>query len=96
MKVEKAITVVETHSSGETTKVVVSGFPRIPGKTMWEKTKYCKEHYDDWRKALMMQPRGFSGILGAIITEPANPEADYGVIFTYTGGYFNSCGDSTF
>ncbi|MEM3697276.1 MAG: proline racemase family protein [Candidatus Bathyarchaeia archaeon] len=96
MKVEKTITVFETHSSGETTKVVVSGFPRIPGKTMWEKTKYCQERYDDWRKALMMQPRGFSGILGAIITEPTNPKADYGVIFTYTGGYFNSCGDSTF
>ena len=36
MKVEKVITVVETHSSGETTKVVVSGYQRIPGKTMWE------------------------------------------------------------
>jgi proline racemase len=96
MKVERTITVFETHSCGETTKVVVSGFPHIPGKTMWEKKKYCQEHFDDWRKALMMQPRGFSGILGAIITEPANPKADYGVIFMYTGGYFNSCGDSTF
>jgi proline racemase len=96
MKVERTITVFETHSSGETTKVVVSGFPHIPGKTMWEKTKYCQEHFDDWRKALMMQPRGFSGILGAIITEPTNPKADYGVIFMHTRGYFNSCGDSTF
>jgi proline racemase len=96
MKVEKIITVFETHSSGETTKVVVSGFPHIPGKTMWEKTKYCQEHFDNLRKALMMQPRGFSGILGAIITEPTNPKADYGVIFMYTGGYFNFCGDSTF
>lgn len=96
MKVEKIIMVVETHSCGETTKVVVSGFPRIPGKTMWEKTKYCQKHFDDWRKALMMQPRGFSGILGAIITEPTSPEANHGVIFPYTGGYFNSCGDSTF
>jgi len=90
------IAVVETHSSGETTKVVVSGFPRIPGKTMWEKTKYCQEHFDNVRKALMTQPRGFSGILGAIVTKPINPEADYGVIFTYSGGYFHSCGDSTF
>jgi len=96
MKIEKMITVVETHSSGETTKVVVRGFPRIAGKTMWEKTKYCQEHFDDIRRALMTQPRGFSGILGAVVTEPTSPKADYGVIFTYTGGYFNSCGDSTF
>lgn len=96
MKIERMITIVETHSSGETTKVVVSGFPRIKGKTMWEKTKYCQEHFDDVRRALMTQPRGFSGILGAIITEPASPEAHYGVIFPYSGGYFHSCGDSTF
>lgn len=96
MKVRRVIAVVESHSCGETTKVVVSGFPRIPGKTMWEKTQYCQQYLDDLRKALMMQPRGFSGILGAILTEPANPEADYGVIFTHTGGYFNFCGDSTF
>ena len=96
MKTERVITVVETHSNGETTKVVVSGFPRIPGKSMWEKTKYCQEHLDHLRRALMTQPRGFSGILGAILTEPTHPEADYGVIFTYSGGYFNSCGDSTF
>jgi len=96
MKIERMITIVETHSSGETTKVVVSGFPRITGKTMWEKTKYCQEHFDDVRKALMTQPRGFSGILGAIVTEPTSLKADYGVIFTYSGGYFHSCGDSTF
>jgi len=54
---------------------------------MWEKTQYCQKQLDDWRKALMIQPRGSLGILGAIITEPANPEADYGVIFMYTGGY---------
>lgn len=96
MKTEKMITVIETHSSGETTKVVISGFPRILGKTMWEKTKYCQNHLDHLRKALMTQPRGFSGILGAIITEPSYKEADFGVIFMHSSGYFHSCGDSTF
>jgi proline racemase len=96
MKTEKIMTVVETHSSGETTKVVTSGFPRISGKSMWEKTNYCQKHLDHFRKALMMQPRGFSGILGAILTQPVNPKADFGVVFMYSGGYFHSCGDSTF
>ena len=96
MKTERVITAIDTHSSGETTRFVIGGFPPIPGKTMWEKTKYCMEHYDHLRKALMMQPRGFSGILGAILTEPTKPEADFGLIFMYTGGYLNSCGDSTF
>jgi proline racemase len=88
--------VVETHSSGETTKVVMGGFPPMEGKSMWEKTKFCQDHFDDLRKALMSQPRGFSGILGAIVTEPVNHEADFGLVFIYSGGYFHSCGDSTF
>lgn len=96
MKTERVMSVVETQSSGETTKIVMSGFPRIPGKTMWEKTKYCQEHLDHLRKALMLQPRGFLGILGAIITEPTSKEADFGVIFLHSGGYYNLCGDSTF
>lgn len=96
MKTENVMTIVETHSSGETTKVVMGGIPRIPGKSMWEKTKYCQEHLDHLRKALMTQPRGFSGILGAIVTEPVNQGADFGLIFIYSGGYFHSCGDSTF
>jgi proline racemase len=96
MNVEKMISIMETHSSGETTKVVMRGFPKIQGKTMIEKTRYCEKHFDNLRKAIMTQPRGFSGILGAIITEPTVPEADFGAIFLYTDGYFNSCGDSTF
>ena len=96
MKTARIIGVIETHSCGETTKVIMSGFPRILGKTMSDKTKYCEDHLDDLRKALMTQPRGFSGILGALVTEPTDPEADFGVIFMYSGGYFNSCGDSTF
>lgn len=96
MKTQHLIMVVETHSSGETTKVVMSGFPPMQGKNMWEKTKFCQDHYDDLRKALMTQPRGFSGILGAIVTEPVSREADFGLVFIYSGGYFHSCGDSTF
>ncbi|HXX72309.1 MAG TPA: proline racemase family protein [Candidatus Acidoferrales bacterium] len=96
MKTQNLILVVETHSSGETTKVVMSGFPKLEGNSMWEKTKFCEDRYDNLRKTLMSQPRGFSGILGAIVTEPTNKEADFGLVFIYSGGYFHSCGDSTF
>jgi len=96
MKTQNLMLVVETHSSGETTKVVMSGFPELKGNSMWEKTKFCQDRFDDLRKTLMSQPRGFSGILGAIVTEPVNKEADFGLVFIYSGGYFHSCGDSTF
>lgn len=96
MKIKRIMNTVDSHNCGETTRFIVSGFPKIHGNTMWEKTKYCKEHLDHLRKAVALQPRGFTAILGAILTEPSNPEADAGIIYYHAGGYFNACGDSTF
>ncbi len=44
----------------------------------------------------MKEPRGFDGMLGAVLTEPTLPEADVGVIYLWTDGYFSACGDSTY
>ncbi len=96
MKVERVITAFDTHSSGMTSRIVLSGFPEIPGRTMLEKTRYCRENLDHLRRAVMLRPRGFKGILGAIVTRPTRDEADFGVVYTHSDGYFNACGDSTF
>lgn len=90
------ITAFDTHSSGMTSRIVLSGFPEIPGETMLEKTRHCRENLDHLRRAVMLRPRGFKGILGAILTRPTREEADFGVVYTHSDGYFNACGDSTF
>jgi len=38
---------VDTHSSGEATRVLVGGIPKLKGKTMVEKQEYFQKHYDD-------------------------------------------------
>jgi len=96
LKVRRVITAFDTHSSGMTSRIVLSGFPEIPGETMLEKTRYCEENLDHLRRAVMLRPRGFKGILGAILTRPTKEEADFGVVYTHSDGYFNACGDSTF
>lgn len=96
MKVRRILTAFDTHSSGMTSRIILSGFPEIPGETMLEKTRYCQRNLDHLRRAVMTRPRGFKGILGAVITRPTRGEADFGVIYTHSDGYFNACGDSTF
>lgn len=96
MKVDRIITAFDTHSSGMTSRIVMGGFPEIPGETMLEKTRFCEENLDHLRKIVMLRPRGFKGILGAILTGSTKEEADFGVIYTHSDGYFNACGDSTF
>ena len=96
MKFSRIITAIDTHSSGEATRIITGGIPKLPGKNMTEKQAHFQKHFDGLRKTLLQEPRGSAGLLGAVITEPTIPEADVGVIYLWTGGYFSACGDSTY
>lgn len=96
MKLNRYLSCVDTHSSGEATRILVGGIPKLKGKTMLEKQKYFQKHYDHLRPTMLQEPRGFAGLLGAVLTEPTTPEADVGVIYLWTDGYFSACGDSTY
>ena len=84
--------VVDSHTMGEATRIIYDGFPPLPGKTMMERKEYLEQHYDSYRRALMLEPRGHRDMFGALLTEPIHPEADLGVIFMDSGGYLNMCG----
>lgn len=88
----KKFITVESHTMGEPTRIILEGFPELKGNTMMERKKYLEENFDNYRKAVMLEPRGHRDMFGAIITEPINEEADLGVIFMDSGGYLNMCG----
>ncbi len=83
---------IDSHTMGESTRIVYDGFPALKGDTMMEKKDDLKENYDFLRKALMLEPRGHRDMFGAVLTEPVHEEADYGVIFMDSGGCLNMCG----
>lgn len=83
---------IDSHTMGESTRIIYEGFPELEGKTMMEKKEYLIKNYDHYRRALMLEPRGHRDMFGALLTEPVHEEADYGVIFMDTGGYLNMCG----
>ncbi len=95
MKLIKSVHTVDTHTEGESTRVVVGGIPKITGHTMPEKKEWLEEHMDYLRTALMLEPRGHNDMFGAILTEPTLEDADYGIIFMDGGGYLNMCGHGT-
>lgn len=89
------IKTIDTHTMGEATRIVIDGFPEIVGETMMDKKNYVRDHYDDFRKLLMNEPRGHKDMFGAILTKPTHPKADIGVIFMDSGSYLNMCGHGT-
>lgn len=96
MKFKRYVSCIDTHCSGESTRILVGGVPKLKGKTMQEKQKYFQDHYDHLVGTMLKEPRGFSGMLGSVLTEPCVLEADIGVIYLWTDGYFSACGDSTY
>jgi proline racemase len=95
MRFEKLISAVDSHTQGNPTRVVVGGFPYIPGKTMMEKLNYVKENYDDLVTGILWEPRGHDDMFVAIVTPPTTAEADLGIIYRGAYDYMTMCGHGT-
>jgi proline racemase/trans-L-3-hydroxyproline dehydratase len=89
------ISAIDTHTSGEPTRIVLSGLPPIQGSTMAEKQQYMIDHLDHFRTLLMQEPRGHRDMFGAIITPPTTDRSQYGIIFIHNSGYVSMCGHAT-
>lgn len=83
---------VESHTGGEPLRIVVDGFPNLPGGTILEKRRYVREHHDDLRTVLMWEPRGHADMYGAVLTDPVTEDGDVGVLFMHNEGYSSMCG----
>ncbi|MEF9946302.1 MAG: proline racemase family protein [Lachnospiraceae bacterium] len=92
---EASFKAIDTHTVGEFTRIIVSGFPELKGNTPIERKHYIADHFDKYRQALMFEPRGHHDMFGALLAEPISPEADFAVFFMDTGEYLNMCGHGT-
>ncbi|MEX0275741.1 MAG: proline racemase family protein, partial [Flavobacteriaceae bacterium] len=68
------------------------GFPELKGQSVLDYRRYCKEHYDHLRTALMFEPRGHADMYGCILVPPNDEGADFGIIFLHNEGYSTMCG----
>jgi trans-L-3-hydroxyproline dehydratase len=84
------ITTIDMHTGGEPLRVFTSGLPPIEGRTVLEKRRYFREHYDHIRTGTMWEPRGHADMYGAVITDSA--DADLDVFFLHNEGYSTMCG----
>ncbi|WP_106418914.1 4-hydroxyproline epimerase [Salinicola tamaricis] len=88
------IHVIDSHTGGEPTRLVMSGFPALTGD-MAAQRDLLREHHDQWRRACLLEPRGNDVLVGALYCEPVSPEASCGVIFFNNTGYLGMCGHGT-
>ena len=92
-----AIETVEMHTGGEPVRIVVAGYPPIPGATLLAKRRHARAGLDHLRRLLMFEPRGHFDMYGVIPVEPdppkpGEPPADLAVLFMHNEGYSTMCG----
>lgn len=86
------IRVVDSHTGGEPTRMVVSGFPDLGNGTMAERRERFRAEFDHYRTGILLEPRGSEVIVGALLVEPHSPNCEVGVIFFNNSGYLGMCG----
>ncbi|KAF1021085.1 MAG: 4-hydroxyproline 2-epimerase [Paracidovorax wautersii] len=91
----KKIHVIDTHTGGEPTRLVIGGFPNLGSGSMAERRARLAEHFDDWRAATALEPRGSDVMVGALLCKPVDPAHAAGVIFFNNSGYLGMCGHGT-
>lgn len=83
---------IDAHTAGEPLRVILDGFPALPGDTILAKRRVAREQHDHLRRALMWEPRGHADMYGCIITEPVTPDGTLGVLFLHNEGFSTMCG----
>ncbi|MDP3652262.1 MAG: 4-hydroxyproline epimerase [Rhodoferax sp.] len=91
----KRIHIIDSHTGGEPTRLVIGGFPDLGRGSMAERLQRLARDHDDWRAATVLEPRGSDVIVGALLCEPVDPAASAGVIFFNNSGYLGMCGHGT-
>ena len=89
------IQVVDSHTGGEPTRVVISGGPDLGTGPLSERVQRLSSQFDPFRSAVVNEPRGSDVLVGALLVAPHAPDCDFGVIFFNNVGPLGMCGHGT-
>jgi 4-hydroxyproline epimerase len=87
--------IIDSHTGGEPTRVVVSGGPDVGDGDMALRRNRFRDLHDAWRRAIVNEPRGSDVLVGALLCAPVHATSTCGVIFFNNVGYIGMCGHGT-
>ena len=91
----KRVRVIDSHTGGEPTRVVISGGPDLGNGSMAERLERFKSDFDQFRSAVVNEPRGNDAVVGALLCDPVDSACAAGVIYFNNVGYLGMCGHGT-
>src|SRR5438093_9307750 len=91
----KKLLIIDSHTGGEPTRVVIAGGPDLGGGSVAERLKTFRERHDSFRSAVVNEPRGSDVLVGALLVGPSDKSCVAGVIFFNNVGFLGMCGHGT-
>jgi 4-hydroxyproline epimerase len=91
-RVQNRVQVIDSHTAGEPTRVVIAGGPPLGGDSLQSQLERLRSSHDSFRRSVLLEPRGSEVLVGALLCTPQDPAAATGVIFFNDVGYLGMCG----
>ena len=91
----KRIKVIDSHTGGEPTRVVISGGPDLGSDALSNRLDRFRNEHDHFRTAVVLEPRGSDAVVGALLCRPVDESCVTGVIFFNSVAYLGMCGHGT-
>jgi proline racemase len=88
----QTIKVIDSHTGGEPTRLVLEGGPDLGLGPLADRVKLFREQHDNFRTAIVGEPRGSDVFVGALLVPPHDKTCQFGVIFFNNVGYLGMCG----
>ena len=87
--------VIDSHTEGEPTRVVIDGGPDLGGGPLPERVARFADEFDHLRRRIILEPRGSDALVGALLCEATRDDCAAGVIYFNNTGYLGMCGHGT-
>jgi 4-hydroxyproline epimerase len=91
----ESIDVIDSHTGGEPTRIIVSGGPDLGLGPLDQRLERFRTDFDGLRSAVVNEPRGSDVMVGGLLCEPHDPSCSVGVLFFNGVGYLGMCGHGT-
>ena len=91
----KQLHVIDSHTGGEPTRLVITGFPTLTGATLAQQRDELRPQHDHWRRACRLETRGNDVLVGALSCPPASAHATCAALFFNDTGYLAICRPGT-
>src|SRR5215470_14739611 len=91
----RRVCVIDSHTGGEPTRLVISGGPDLGAGPLTERRERFRSHHDLFRCAVVNEPRGSEEVVGALLCPPVDRTCVAAVIFFNNVGYLGMCGHGT-